>query len=248
MSSLEQGAPGRTLSERIMDEIGRRIVAGGYRPGETLPPEAALCSHYQVSRTPLREAVKRLHAKGLLTVGPRAGTRVREESAWNQFDPDLLRWRFAAGADPDLIVHLYELRLALEPEACRLAALHGRMQDHAEIDRWVGRTEEFRADLDETVEADVAFHMAIVAATRNPFLISIAAAVRLLLSFSFAIRAGRTGTPIPAAELAQHRRIADAVLARDGPGAADAMRALLSESQRTLLAALSSNRTTTEPT
>lgn len=225
-----------TLSARIMDAIGHRIVAGHYRSGEALPPEAALCDEYRVSRTPLREAVKRLHAKGLVAVGPRAGTRVLAESQWHQLDPDLLRWRFAAGADETLVGHLYELRGALEPEACRLAALHGREADHAAVAEAIAGLEAARHDLALSVGADVAFHRAIVAATRNPFLISVGAAVSQLLGFSFKVRADRT--VFPPAELAQHRRIADAVLARDGDEAAAAMRALLDQSRRSLTAAL----------
>jgi DNA-binding FadR family transcriptional regulator len=238
MEGLRGAAPGGhgTLSARIMDAIGHRIVAGHYRSGEALPPEAALCDEYRVSRTPLREAVKRLHAKGLVAVGPRAGTRVQAEADWHQLDPDLLRWRFAAGPDAALLGHLYELRAAIEPEACRLAAVHGREPDHAAITAALARMEAVRLDLARTIEADVAFHDAVIAATRNPFMVSVGSAVRLLLGFSFNIRTDRT--VIPPAELAQHRRIAEAILARDGEGAAAAMRSLLSESRRSLTAAL----------
>lgn len=225
-----------TLSAQIMDAIGHRIVAGHYRSGEALPPESALCDEYQVSRTPLREAVKRLHAKGLVAVGPRAGTRVLAEAEWHQLDPDLLRWRFAAGPDEALVGHLYELRTALEPEACRLAALHGLAAEHAAIAAAIARMEAVRLDLEKTVEADVAFHGTIIAATRNPFMVSVGSVVRLLLGFSFNVRTDRT--VIPPAELAQHRAIADAILARDADGAAEAMRTLLAESRRSLTAAL----------
>jgi DNA-binding FadR family transcriptional regulator len=229
-----------TLSARIMDAIGRRIVAGHYRAGTALPTEPALCDEYRVSRTPLREAVKRLHAKGLVAVGPRAGTRVLAESEWNQLDPDLLRWRFAAGADGTLVAHLYELRVAFEPEACRLAALNGRADDHAAVAAGMAAIEATQDDLARTVEADIAFHTAIIAATRNPFMISVGSAVRQLLRFSFTVRADRTR--FPPSELAQHRRIADAVLARDGEEAAAGMRALLGESRRSLTAALERGR------
>lgn len=240
-------APARrgTLSARIMDAIGHQIVAGHYRSGEALPPEAALCDEYRVSRTPLREAVKRLHAKGLVAVGPRAGTRVLAEAQWHQLDPDLLRWRFAAGPDETLVGHLYELRAALEPEACRLAALHGEETDRAAIASAIAQLEANRHDLALSVEADVAFHAAIIAATRNPFMVSLGSAVGLLLGFSFKVRADRT--EFPPAELAAHRRIADAILDGDGDGAAAAMRTLLVASRRSLATALE-HRSAAEPT
>lgn len=225
-----------TLSARIMDVIGHRIVSGHYRSGEALPPEVALCDEYRVSRTPLREAVKRLHAKGLVTVGPRSGTRVLAEAQWHHLDPDLLRWRFAAGVDQALVDQLYELRTALEPEACRLAALHGEAEDHARIAAAAAQLEALREEIDRTVDADIGFHMAIIAATRNPFLMGVGAAVREILSFSFATRADRRR--FPPGELVQHRRIADAILSREGDAAADAMRVLLAKSQRSLKRAL----------
>jgi GntR family galactonate operon transcriptional repressor len=74
----------------VTADLGQLIVAGGFAPGEVLPTEVALCQMFCVSRTTLREAVKRLHAKGLVAVGPRTGTHVLPTRHWNQFDSDIL--------------------------------------------------------------------------------------------------------------------------------------------------------------
>ncbi|MGL4242598.1 MAG: FadR/GntR family transcriptional regulator, partial [Beijerinckiaceae bacterium] len=154
-----------TLSGRVMDEIGRRIVNGVYGAGDVLPSEFSLCAEFGLSRTPLREAMKRLNAKGLIIVGPRNGTKVLPQSHWSQLDADVLRWRFENGASAELVDQLYELRLVFEPEASRLAAIHGDEHDHKAIRVAFQQMEALIADTDRVISADVAFHMAIIAAT-----------------------------------------------------------------------------------
>jgi hypothetical protein len=56
----------------------------------SVPPEPALCEELGVSRTVVREAVKSLIAKGLVTTGPKVGTRVLPSENWNWFDPDVV--------------------------------------------------------------------------------------------------------------------------------------------------------------
>jgi DNA-binding FadR family transcriptional regulator len=234
-----------TLSTQLMNAIGRRIVAGDYKMGATLPSEFALCDEYGVSRTPLREAVKKLLAKGLIAVAPKSGTRVLPADRWNQLDPDVLRWRFDSGADGTLIDQLYELRGAFEPEACRLAALNGSETEHAEISRHFERMRALHHDPHGVVEADLAFHMAIVAATRNLFLISVSQSIRMALDFWFSLSADKQF--FPESELDRHRLIRDAIVARRGGAAAAAMRRLLLESRRSLDEALAATRLAAEP-
>lgn len=73
-----------TMQQRVVDELGRRIVGGAWEPGVPLPVEDALAAEIGVSRGVLREAVKALAAKGMLHVRPRTGTRVLSPEHWNQ--------------------------------------------------------------------------------------------------------------------------------------------------------------------
>ena len=91
----------------VTAELGRRIVSGTFGPGDTLPTEANLCDLFGVSRTTVREAVKRLHGKGLIAVSPRSGTKVLPTLHWNQFDAELLGWRVDAGMNSDMLDQLY---------------------------------------------------------------------------------------------------------------------------------------------
>jgi DNA-binding FadR family transcriptional regulator len=221
-----------------MNVIGRRIVMGSYACGEVLPPELSFCEELRISRTPLREAMKRLHAKGLITVGPKRGTRVRPTDRWNQLDPDVLMWRFESSIDLDLIDQLQEMRRAFEPDACRLAALHGSAEQRNAISEAYERLAAVRQNPAVVVEADTAFHRAILTATRNTFMISIGAAVGAALQFQFRLGVGRKTFSIR--ELDLHREIRDAILDGNGERAWEAMQDLIALSHKTLGRALRS--------
>ncbi len=66
----------RNILGQALDSLGQAIVAGRHAPGSALPPEPQLGESLGVSRTVVREAVKSLVAKGLLSTGPKVGTRV----------------------------------------------------------------------------------------------------------------------------------------------------------------------------
>lgn len=218
-----------TLSGWVMDEIGRGIVTGAYAPGEILPSEFSLCAAFGLSRTPLREAMKRLNAKGLIAVGPKTGTKVLPQTHWSQLDADVLRWRFEHGASDDLIDQLYELRLVFEPEASRLAAQHGDEADHQAIAVAFQRMEKLISDPARVISADLAFHMAIIAATHNIFIISVSTAIGAALRAQFELGASRR--TFPKAELDLHRMIRDAILGGDGMAAAAYTRDLIAASR-----------------
>src|SRR5207237_570733 len=70
----------------VARNIGIDIISGRYAEGVKLPGDAELTSLFGVSRPVLRESVKTLGAKGLLSTKVRVGTVVRERAAWNMFD------------------------------------------------------------------------------------------------------------------------------------------------------------------
>ena len=91
----------KNVHGNTVDHLGEAIVAGRYAAGSSLPPEPMLCEELGVSRTVVREAVKSLIAKGLITTGPKVGTRVLSEDNWNWFDPDVISWQSKAGLTPE---------------------------------------------------------------------------------------------------------------------------------------------------
>jgi len=102
--------------------LGIDIITGHYPEGAKLPGDAELIRLFGVSRPVLREGVKTLVAKGLLSTKAKVGTVVRNRSAWNMFDADVLAWHLEGRIDSSLLFDLGEIRLAVEPRSAALAA------------------------------------------------------------------------------------------------------------------------------
>ena len=117
----------------VARSIGVDIIAGRYAEGTRLPGDAELTAMFRVSRPVLRESVKTLVAKGLLSTKARVGTVVRERGAWNMFDADVLAWHLDAGIDKRFLGDLAEIRLVVEPRAAALAAVRRSDADIAEL-------------------------------------------------------------------------------------------------------------------
>ena len=100
------------LAHQVLNELGRRIAIGEHAPGIALPPEGDLIREFGTSRTVIREAVKMLTAKGLVSTRPRRGTIVLPESNWNLADPDILDWLLHRRNVLPLILEFVEIRLA----------------------------------------------------------------------------------------------------------------------------------------
>ena len=223
---------GGKLCSAVTAGLGQQIVNGGFAPGKPLPTESALCDRFGVSRTTVREAVMRLHGKGLLDGGPRTGLKVLPVSKWNQLDGDVLRWRAAGGMDREFADQLYEVRGCIEPQACRLVAERANAQDLQQISATFSTLSSESGDVASHVDADVAFHLAIFAATHNPILISLGGAIRTGLELAF--RQSQQRQRMSRAELTLHGTIATAIAKGQGEIAALAMTTLLKESRLAL--------------
>jgi len=219
------GSFGQNLTYTLLDELGRTIVTGGYddRP---FPTEADLTKHHSVSRSVTREAVKMLTAKGLLTARPRKGTTVQPPSRWNLFDPDVLRWLLERKFSLELLRQFSELRIAIEPEAAAIAARAADSDGIAAISAGYRRMEAAEAGDDDPLEADIAFHIAILQASANPFYQQfrdvVTTALRTSIRFTNRFK-GRT------ASLPQHLAVLTAIQKRNPNKAKTAMLALIAD-------------------
>ncbi len=208
-----------------VDRIAAWITAGRYAPGDTLPTEPAIGDALAVSRTVVREAIKTLAAKGMVVVGPRVGTRVRPRSDWNQFDPDVVRWRLAAGVDDDFVRDLIELRRAIEPAAARLAARAATPADIAAANAALQNMTSAAGGRGDYLAADLDFHMRLLDATHNQFVAGMVPAFSALLAASFRLTVRSLAGA--RASLPAHRRVLDAIVARAPARAESAMTALI---------------------
>ena len=117
--------PSVALHGQVAHEIGRRIVSGAVAEGEFLPRESELAEQFGVSRQAVREALKVLAAKGLVTSRRRAGTFVVPRANWNLLDPDVIAWHPPEKFSPAFLRDIIELRRLIEPAAAAFAAERG---------------------------------------------------------------------------------------------------------------------------
>ena len=224
-NSEEGLSPRKNLTQSMVDAIGREIVTGAY-DRTSFPNEAELSRQYKVSRQVTREAVKMLTAKGLLVARTRRGTSISPPQAWNLLDPDVLGWLLEREFSLDLLRQFNELRLAIEPAAATLAAYHANGEQRSAIVKALERMTLAEKGEDDTLEADIEFHVAILRASGNPFFFQLRAMVTTALRTSIRFTNSIVGR---SASVADHAAVCDSILRGDGDRAAQAMRTILGE-------------------
>lgn len=188
----------RTLADRVFEELQEAIVTGGIAPGTKIT-EPGLAKEYGISRGPLREAMRRLEGRHLVTRIPHVGARVVSLSL-------------------DELLELYEVREAMEGMACRLAA---RQMPQEEIDGLKALLEkhESQAELQQNLayyqkEGDLDFHYRIVNGSGNRKLSELLCGELYYLvrmyRYRFSATSGR-----PKRAFQEHYRIVDAIEQRD---------------------------------
>lgn len=225
---------GRNLTSSIVHDLGRAIVTERFDTRQ-FPVEADLCRQYGASRPVLREAVKMLTAKGLLAARPRQGTWVEPESKWNLLDPDVLHWLLERPFSIKLLIDFTQVRLAIEPQAARLAAETASAGQRAEINDAILRMEAAERGEDDDLESDIAFHTAVLRGSNNRFFSQFTELCETTLRFS--IRRTNAYKGVARASAEEHRRIADAIASGNGPAASAEMRRLIDDALELLLKA-----------
>jgi DNA-binding FadR family transcriptional regulator len=219
-----EGEP-RNLTFGLTDTLGKAIVTGAYEDTR-FPTEAELAERHGVSRSVTREAVKMLTAKGLLTARPRRGTSVQPASAWNLFDTDVLRWLLDRNFSLALLRQFSDLRIAIEPAAAALAAGLGDRAAIAAVAASYEGMAAAEAGGGDPLDADIAFHVAVLNASGNPFYRQfrdlVATALHTSIRFTNRFE-GRT------ASLPAHRAVLDAIAAGEADAARAAMHAIIAD-------------------
>ncbi|AQA14553.1 FadR family transcriptional regulator [Streptomyces samsunensis] len=224
----------RGVHGQTVEALARRVLSGDIPEGATLDL-VALQSELDVSLTALRESLKVLAAKGMVDARQKRGTFVRNRSDWNLLDADVLRWQFESDRTTDagsaLLGNLAEVRGIIEPAAVRLAAERRTEDDLAALDAAVDAMGVGGSDAAHAVEADLAFHRALLAATHNELLERMEMVIESGLAYRDRIvhSSPHSQDPVPA-----HRAVLDAVRAQDPRAAEAAMRALLDQAGRDL--------------
>lgn len=211
------------LSDQVVTQIREMILAHEIHPGDRLPSERDLCDQFGVSRTVVREAIRSLHAIGLVeSIGN--GNRV---VAVNQETVRESMVLFLRG-NPISYQKVHEIRVSVEVEGAALAA--ERWTD-SEIEQLLvlQRTHaESTGDPDRAAEIDVAFHRVVADATQNELYGLVLDAMGDTL-----LGARRATCHIEGRILKgfnAHQEVLERILARDAEGAREAMRRHLQDS------------------
>lgn len=218
------------IHDTIVETLGRGIVSNIYPPGTVLNNDALTDPAFNVSRTATREAFKTLSSKGLIESSPKIGTVVRQRKDWSMLDPQVLEWCLL---DPtqfkQTMTELYEFRMAFEPYASVLAARNHTDEDMLAIRRALRGMATY-VDAKDRTNFDLAFHKAILRATRNSMFEVVGNLISVGLEYLF-----HTGFEATSEEderwLARHKDVADAIEAKDELLASTAMFGLLREAQ-----------------
>jgi GntR family transcriptional repressor for pyruvate dehydrogenase complex len=231
-------AVGRSkLYATVVEQILASIRSGQFPPGSALPAERILASQLQVSRGSLREALRVLEHAGVLDIRTGSGTYVSSEGGSNA---TLLRAQAAAIGEHsplDLII----ARTAIEPACAEQAALSHHPADLAALEE--AYEEQARAtDADEDVtEADLAFHLALAAASRNGVLLALESTLIDLMheqTWSELHCRSRSREHAATQYLEHHRLVLQAVAARDARRARQVMAMHMSAVETVLLSEL----------
>jgi GntR family transcriptional regulator, galactonate operon transcriptional repressor len=158
----------RGLHGETVETIGSRIVNGYYEPGSQLPPQQ-LERELGISTTVLREALRVLAAKGLVESRQKLGTIVMPRATWSLLDADLLRWQ-EGNEDASFLDDLAEIRFIIEPAVAKLAALRRTSRDLERLHGALQAMIDAGTDGARVIEADLAFHRALLHAAHNELL------------------------------------------------------------------------------
>jgi DNA-binding FadR family transcriptional regulator len=225
------------VTEEAIDKIRERIVSGAWGPGDRLPRESELAAELGLSRNSLREAVRALSQLRVLEVRQGDGTYV------SSLEPDLLLE--STGFISHLLlgdteIELYEVRRILEAAAAALAAGRIDQLERSELAEILERMQRAK-NVEELVEADVAFHAVIAKAAGNAVLASLLAS---LSTRTMRVRLwhGRAAEDALDETREEHRRIYEAIAAGDAELARAAATAHIASGERWLRAQLAPGR------
>ncbi|MBE8954500.1 MAG: GntR family transcriptional regulator [Quinella sp. 2Q5] len=206
------------LRETVCEVLRDAIRRGVLEPGERLM-EVQLAEELGISRTPVREAIRKLEQEGYVIMMPRRGTYVSSMSVHD-------------------VKEIFEIRSALESLSTSLAAMRIEPDELDRLRALLGEIEGHiqRRDIDKIVETDIEFHGLLYRVSRNERLVAIIGNLKeqlarfRTLSMSYPGRLQET--------LQEHRAMVEAIAAGDVDAARDAAERHMEQAEETLLKAM----------
>lgn len=205
----------QNMSQRVSLEIVQIILDEHLQAGDKLPNEAALAERLGAGRSTVREAIKLLASRNIVTVRQGSGTYVTGQPGMVE---DPLGLTFVQDK-PRLAHDLLEVRFMVEPVVAQMAAQRATAEDVALISRLCDEVERLIEAGQDHTSADIEFHRAIALSSKNivvPRLIPI-------INSSIPLFIDLTGNMLATETLSTHRKLVGAIAAHDAIQAHDAM-------------------------
>ena len=157
-----------TLSKEIELKIEGAIRQKKLQVGQRLPSEKELCAMFGVSRTALREALRMLSARGLVTIRKGDGIYVSDYSAFHASKPMSLYLELKF--DKSYVLHLAHIRQMIEPQIAMLAATNRTEDDLINLENNLKEFNKEDNDFKKIASLDLEFHLKIAKASANPLI------------------------------------------------------------------------------
>lgn len=205
----------KSLPQKIAEDIIAFILEENLKPGDKLPNETVLCQHLNVGRSSLREAMRALASRNIVTIRQGSGTYIASSTG---VADDPLGLSFINNKKK-LIHDLMEIRFLLEPSIAALAAMHADDTEIKKICKLCDDVEELLKAHKDHSDKDIELHTAIALSSKNivvPRLVPV-----IFRSIPLLIES--TGNTLYNETIESHREIADAIAAHDAVRAHDAM-------------------------
>ena len=220
MSVFQTIAKPSQLSKLVEEQIEEAIRQRKYQPGSKLPTELMLCSQFGVSRTAVREALRMLSARGLITITKGKGMYVRKISADTVTNPMHLYLQMTY--DRSHVLDIVHARQIIEPPIAAMAAINHTDEDAKRLEKDLNDLKECNSDYPHLAALDMTFHLDIAKASENPIIPLILDPIHRLLP---QIKSSVYASVEDAKESAViwHSKILEAILNKDADGARTAM-------------------------
>ena len=208
------------ISEEVFNQLKEGVLSNGFKAGDKLPPERDLAEQFQVSRAAIREAIRALENSGFVEIrqGAAGGAYVTE-----------LTFEKMAGACLDLFLankisihELHQVRILIEPEVARLAAINSKPESNKRLLQAFEAEHPPGASLSEDIIAGTKVHFVLADMCGNRFLEAIVNSV-IKLNTKI-LEEIKPNPPFSIHPPGLHRPVVEAVINGDPDTAAEAMK------------------------
>ena len=232
---MAESKSNRPLTEVATERIIQHILDNDMKPGDRLPNEYELAGQLGISRSTLREAIRRLASRNVLEVRQGAGTFVSQKKGVPE-DPLGLTF---LGKDPKLALDLIDIRLMLEPNIAALAARNATEEQLEKLVAYCDKAGELLAAGRDHSAADAKLHGYIAACSGNGVLKNLIPVITSSINVSIMT----TDNSFQEETIVYHRAIVDAIVRRDPEGARYAMITHLNISRQFFVGVLKPKKT-----